>query len=120
MQSGKIVPTFRQFFTSALSPRSTDSNGQQQQPPPQGEPEREPTQEEALEALDLLIEQDEFRKNELCANLNQVESHWVITVLSSVGIQLRTIRGMEILRLLDKAGLGKHGHSLGRILDRRV
>jgi|GEM_PF-7118390 len=119
MQSGKIAPTFRQFFTAALSPKSTDSNSQQQQQP-QGEPEREPTQEEAVEALDLLTQQDDFRKNELRADLKQMEARWVITVFSKAGSQLRTIRGMEIVRLLDRAGLGKQGHSRGRILDRRV
>ncbi len=119
MQSGKIAPTFRAFFTQALSPKGTDSNSQQQQQP-EREPDREPTQEEAVEALDLLTQQEEFRKNELRADLKQLEQRWVITVRNRNGDQLRTIRGVEIIRLLDKSGLGKKGHSVGRILDRRV
>lgn len=119
MQSGRIAPIFRQFFTAALSPKNTDANaGQQQQP--QGEPEREPTHEEALEALDRLTQQEEFQKNSLRAELLQIEGRWVIAVSSDKGVRLRTIRGSEIVRLLDKAGLGKSGHSPGRILDRRV
>lgn len=119
MQSGRIAPIFRQFFTAALSPKNTDANSQQQQQY-QGEPQREPTHEEALEALDLLTQQEDFQKNSLRAELMQLEERWVITVFASSGAQLRTIRGMEIVRLLDKSGLGKKGHSRGRILDRRV
>ena len=119
MQSGKISPTFRSFFTAALSPKNTDANSQQQQQP-QGESDREPTQEEAVEALDLLSQPEEFRKNQLRADLKQVESRWVISIFASNGTQLRTIRGTEIVRLLDRSGLGKSGHSVGRILDRRV
>jgi hypothetical protein len=118
MQSGKIAPIFRQFFTAALNPNRTDSNAEQRQS--QGEPEREPTHEEALEALDLLTQQEEFQKNDLRAELKQLEGRWMISVLNRAGAQLRMIRGMEIVRLLDKAGLGKKGHSRGRILDRRV
>ena len=118
MQSGRIAPTFRQIFTSVLTPKHTDSNSNQQQP--QGEPEREPTKEEALEALDRLTQQDEFQKNSLRAELLQVDNRWVIQVSDAKGNALRTIRGMEIVRLLDKAGLGKSGPSRGRILDRRV
>lgn len=117
MQSGRIAPTFRQIFTAALSPRNADSNSQQQ---PQGEPEREPSHEEALEALDRLTQQDEFQKNSLRAELMQVDGRWMIQVNDSRGAQLRVIRGLEIMRLLDKSGLGKAGPSRGRILDRRV
>lgn len=119
MQSGRIAPTFRQIFTAALTPRQTDSNSQQQQQP-QGEPEREPTHEEALEALDRLTQQEEFQKNSLRAELLQVDGRWMIQVSDAKGNSLRTIRGMEIVRLLDKAGLGKTGPNRGRILDRRV
>jgi len=118
MQSGKIVPIFRQFFTAALSPKNPDSNSQQKQS--QGEAEREPSREEALEALDALSQQEEFQKNELRAELKQIEGRWVISVITAMGGQLRLIRGSEIVRLLDKAALGKKGHSVGRILDRRV
>ncbi len=118
MQSGRIAPTFRQIFSAALTPKNTDSNSQQQQQ--HGEPQREPTHEEALEAMDLLSQQEEFQQNALRASLLQAEGRWMISVCDQRGNQLRTIRGMEIVRLLDKAGLGKKGPSRGRILDRRI
>ena len=119
MQSGRIAPTFRQIFTAALTPRQTDSNSQQQQQH-QGEPEREPTHQEALEALDRLTQQEEFQKNSLRAELIQLDGRWMIQVSDAKGTALRSIRGSEILRLLDKSNTGKTGPSRGRILDRRV
>lgn len=118
MQSGKIAPTFRQIFSAALRPKNADTNSQQHGQ--QREPEREPSHEEALEALDLLTQQDEFQRNALRADLSESEGRWVISVCDGKGNQLRVIRGVEIVRLLDRAGLGKAGPSRGRILDRRV
>ncbi len=119
MQSGKIAPIFRHFFGEPMSAKSaTDSHSQQQQK--QREPEREPTPEEALEALDLLSHQEEFQKNSLRAELRVLESRQSIIVSNSQGTQLRVIRGMDILRILETAKLGHKGARRGRILDRRV
>lgn len=120
MQSGKIAPIFRQFFSEATSTKSaTDSHSQQQQKQ-KGEPEREPTQEEALEALDLLSQQEEFQKNSLRAELRLSEGRHTILICNALGAQLKVIRGAEIMRILDGSGLGRKGPHLGRILDRRV
>ena len=98
---------------------ATDSNSQQKQNP-EKEPEQEPTHEEALEALDKLTQQDEFQKNTLRAELRQADGRFTIFVCNQAGIQLRVIRGREILRLLDGNGPGSKTAHLGRILDRRV
>jgi hypothetical protein len=120
MQSGRIPPVFRQFFQSTLSAKSaTDSHSQQKQDP-EREPEREPTREEALAALELLTQQDEFRKNSLKGQLQELEGRFLILVTNAFGAPLKTIRGMEILRVLDGAGKGSKTAHLGRILDRRV
>lgn len=119
MQSGKIAPIFRHFFTEPLrSKGATDSNSQQQQP--QGEREREPTEEEALEALDLLTQQEEFQKNSLRAELRTIDGRRSILVTNSQGTQLKVIRGMDIVRMLETSRLGAKGTRLGRILDRRI
>lgn len=118
MQSGRIAPIFRHFFNNALSAKNaTDSHSQQKQNP-EKEPEREPTREEALEALDRLTQQDEFVRNSLRAELRTVDGRFCIFVTNRDGVQLRVIRGGEILRLLD--GVGAKTAHLGRILDRRV
>jgi hypothetical protein len=117
MQSGKIAPVFRQIFQQTLGAKSaTDSHSQQNQQQPRKEPEREPTEAEALEALDRLTQQDEFQRNALRAELRQVDGRYHIFVTNAAGVQLRAIRGSEILRLLD----GGAGAQRGRILDRRV
>lgn len=119
MQSGKISPIFRQFFGQTQSAKSaTDSNSQQRQE--YKEPEREPTQEEALAALDLLTHQDEFEKNSLRAELRIIDGRHAIIVSNPSGGQLRVIRGMDIIRLLQASLLGNKGHTIGRILDRRI
>jgi len=118
MQSGKIAPVFRQIFTATLGAKNaTDSHSQHKQQPDK-EPEREPTHEEALEALDRLTQQEEFQKNALRAELRVVEGRFCIFVTNGAGIQLKSIRGPEILRLLD--GAGARGAHRGSILDRRV
>jgi hypothetical protein len=119
MQSGRIAPIFRQFFGGTLSAKNpTDSQSQQKQR--EGEPEREPTREEALEALDRLSQQEEFQKNSLRAELRQLEGRNAILVTNTQGMQVKVIRGGEILRLLESAGGGRSALHLGRILDRRV
>jgi len=118
MQSGRIAPVFRQIFQNTLSAKNATDSHSQQKDQTQKEPEREPTREEAVEALDVLTQQDEFLRNALRAELQQVDGRFQILVCNSHGTQLRAIRGMEIVRLLD--GKGAKGAQRGRILDRRV
>lgn len=119
MQSGKILPVVRQFFTSGLTTRSaTDSQSQNKHPYEQ--PEREPTKEEAEAALKALQVQEEFVKNGLVAELKILEGKFVILVTDSKGTNLRTLKGREILRALDGMAFAKSGAYLGRILDRRI
>lgn len=120
MQSGKIAPIIRQFFTGAVSPKGQSDSHSQQKQHPEKEPEREPTKEEALEAFDKLTQQEEFQKNHLRAELRLVEGRHQIAVLNASGAQLRLIRGIEIVRLLETGDSGRKGAHLGRILDRRI
>ncbi|MCP5762529.1 hypothetical protein NL346_28465, partial [Klebsiella pneumoniae] len=73
----------------------------QQKHEPQKEPEREPTREEALEALDKLTQQEEFQKNALRAEIREVDGRFCLFVSNGAGVQLKVIKGAEILRLLD-------------------
>ncbi len=120
MQSGKILPIIRQFFATPVSTkRSTDSDAGGKNPYEQ--PQREPTEEEALAALALLREEEEFLKSGLRAELTKEEGQLVILVSRSDGVQVRSIRGFEIVRLLQTSfPAGAKGKQLGRILDRRV
>lgn len=120
MQSGRIAPVFRQFFNGISNAKSaTDSDSHPQQKQQEAKDEREPSKEEALQALDVLSQQDEFQKNLLRAELRLDENRYTILVSSAAGISLRTIRGPEVFRILD-AGKGKQAAFRGRILDRRI
>jgi hypothetical protein len=120
MQSGRIMPVIRQFFSSQVQGnRPMDSHagqGGQQQPPP----EKEPTREEVQAALEALTGQEEFRKQNLKAFLKEIEGRFVIAVFDSNDHPLKMIAGQEIFRVLGGKVLGREGHVLGRILDRRV
>ena len=118
MQSGKIGPVFRQIFQSTLSAKNATDSHSQQRGESEKERERDATREEALEALDRLSQQDEFQRNALRAELRVVDGTHCIFVFNSAGLQLRAIRGREILRILEGAA-AKKAH-LGQILDRRV
>jgi hypothetical protein len=119
MQSGRIAPVFRQFFTGALGTKNaTDSNPQQQQQQPEKEPDREPTRDEVLQALELLIQHDEFRKNALRAEVREEEGRFFLLVFNAAGAQLRAIRGQEIFRLINNQVA--QGPRRGQILDRRI
>lgn len=118
MQSGRIAPVLRQFFSGNVSAKSaTDRDAQNQQKQPQKE--REPSHEEALAALDLLTQQEEFAKALLKAELQFLDGRYSILVSNASGAALRTIRGEEVLRILD-AGKGQQTAFRGRILDRRI
>jgi hypothetical protein len=120
MQSGRIAPVFRQFFNGISNAKSaTDSDSHSSKQQQNAKDEREPTREEALQALDVLSQQDEFQKNLLRAELQSDDSRFTILVTNASGVSLRTIRGPEVLRILD-AGKGKQAAFRGRILDRRI
>ena len=119
MQSGRVLPIIRQFFTSPVSTKSaTDrdsGNSQQQQ-----KQEREPTDEETKRAFEHLLQQEEFKLQGLVAEMRLIEGRSCIVVLDKNGNQLRVIKGPAVLKLLETSVLGKNGHYLGRILDRRI
>ncbi len=119
MQSGRIMPVIRQFFSASTqqakpSLDSNSGNGNQG-----GHPEREPTREEALAAMEVLSQQEEFHRQGLIAQLEIIENRFCINVVDGRGNKLRQIRGAEILRVLstNTPGLSR---TLGHILDRRV
>ncbi|HEY8278134.1 MAG TPA: hypothetical protein VIH99_00835 [Bdellovibrionota bacterium] len=119
MQSGRIAPVFRQILNNTLSAKSaTDSSSQQKEQ--QQQAQREPTKDEAEEALGMLAQQEEFQKNALSAKLEEQDGRLVITVFNKNGAQLKVLRGAEILRILEISRLGHKGPYLGRILDRRI
>lgn len=120
MQSGRIMPVIRQFFGSQVQgKRSLDSHSNQNSNQ-QGQSEREPTREEAQAAMELLVGQEEFKKQNLVADLKTIDGRFTIAVTDHSGHPLKVISGTAILRLLAGASLGREGHVLGRILDRRV
>ena len=91
MQSGRISPVFRQFFQGVTGGKSaTDSQSGNKQGQKQ-EPDREPNREDSLEALDLLTQEEEFQKNALKAELREIEGKFCISVMNSMGAQLRKI-----------------------------
>ncbi|MGE3261484.1 MAG: hypothetical protein AB7K68_06875 [Bacteriovoracia bacterium] len=118
MQSGRVLPVIRQFFTTTLTAKSaTDSHSQNQQ---KREQEREPTEEEAKAAFEFLLQQEEFKAKGLKVELQFLEGRQCIVVSDNAGVQLRVIKGSAILRVLESTILGKDGQMRGRILDRRL
>jgi uncharacterized lipoprotein len=118
MQSGRVLPVIRQFFTTSLTAKSaTDSNPQNQQ---QKQQERDPSEEEAKAAFQLLLEQEEFKAQGLTVEMKTIEGKPCIIVCDSTGTQLRMIKGQAILKVLQTTVLGKDAHFRGRILDRRL
>lgn len=118
MQSGRISPIFRQFFSTALTSKgATDSNSQNQN---QHQQDREPSDEEAKAAFEFLLSQEELKAQGLQVELQTVDGRHSIVVSDRSGTPLRTIKGMGIVRVLETRALGKTGHQLGRILDRRL
>lgn len=118
MQSGRVMPVLRQFFTSSLTSKTNkDANSQNQQ---SGGREREPTDEETRKAFDFLLQQEEFKTQGLKVELQTIEERLCIVVSDFNGNQVRTIRGPSILRVLENTALGNSAHFRGRILDRRL
>lgn len=117
MQSGRILPTFRQFFTAAAKTggANKDSNSQQGQQ----QAERDATEEEARRAAELLQGSDEFKKSGLTARAGSQEDRPVIFVTDGNGNALRMIQSPEIVRILLSLGLPQAPRQ-GRILDRRI
>src|SRR3989338_3563364 len=120
MQSGRISPLIRNFFSPSItSKKNTDSEtgGRNQYEQPQ----RQPTREEAELALSMLSGQEEFQKQGLTAVLRMEDNILIIAVSNAKGIVLRSIRGPEIVRLLEaSSSAGDKSLHIGRILDRRI
>lgn len=116
MQSGRILPVFRQFFSTATkagqSHRDSDSQGQ-------SSPERDASEEEARRAMELLSESEEFKKNQISVGLELQGGRPTLVVRDRAGLTLRVLQGPEILRLLQSMG-SPQAPRQGRILDRRI
>lgn len=119
MQSGKILPVFRQFFSSAVQPKGAqkDSHSGYQN---SEQNHREPTEEEIFQALEVLNAQEEIQASGLKAVAERVQGKINLMMKDSHGATLRVLRAADIHRvlLLSKAGTG--GSQIGRILDRRI
>jgi hypothetical protein len=116
MQSGRILPTFRQFFIAAKAGNANrDSSSQQGRQ----QAERDATEEEAQRAAEILQGSDEFKKSGLTAKAGSQEGRFVVFVSDSDGNALRMIQSPEIVRILLSLGMPQ-APRLGRILDRRI
>lgn len=119
MQSGRILPTFRSFLANSTSARATERDAHSKKDQHES-PKRQPKKEEALEAIELISQQEFFQRNGLKAELIQVDSIFVISIKDSGGTPIRSIRGEEILRLLEECRQSAAKAHLGSILDRRI
>jgi uncharacterized FlaG/YvyC family protein len=117
MQSGRILPTFRQFFNASAKAGSANKDPNSQQS--QQQAERDATEEEAQRAAEILQNSDEFKKSGLTAKAGSQEGRPVIFVNDSSGNALRMIRSPEIVRILLSLGMPQAPRQ-GRILDRRI
>jgi hypothetical protein len=117
MQSGRILPTFRQFFNASAKAGNTnrDSNSQQGQQ----QAERDATEEEARRAADLLQNSDEFKKNGISVKAGVENNRYVLVVSDRNGNALRVIQSPEVVRILLSFGMPQASRQ-GRILDRRI
>lgn len=119
MQSGKILPVVRQFFS--VAPKA--GNAHRDADPQQGQqrsPERDATEEEAARAAELLSGSEEFKKSGLTARVVSHNGKAALTVCDRSGTQLRMIQNHEILRILISSIGEPKGPRQGRILDRRI
>lgn len=117
MQSGRVLPSFRQIFSNLKTNSSTkDSNSQSGYG---GSPERDATEEEAKQAAEILSASDEFKKNELTVTAAQQYGKFVLLVADRHGALLRVIRSPEIVKVLLVTGTPESPRQ-GRILDRRI
>jgi hypothetical protein len=117
MQSGKILPVFRQFFSSTLKTGNShrDANSQQGYQ----DPERDASEEEARKAAELLQESEEFRKNGLSVKFEWRNGRTALVVSDREGHVLRVVQSREIARLAFSLSPGAFARA-GRILDRRI
>lgn len=118
MQSGRILPTFRQFFNASKKAGTADRDPGSQQNGHQ-QAERDATEEEARRAAEVLQGSDEFKNNGLIAKAGLREGRQVVLVSDRGGNALRVIPGPEIVRILLSFGLPQAPRQ-GRILDRRI
>lgn len=117
MQTGKISPIFRFFMgTKKLDNSNKDSSSQQNF---HDSPQQEPTDEELLQAIEILNDSEEFKKNGLrCFAVTENEKR-AISVKNSLGTQVRVIPGSEIYRTIATVHASERNRH-GRILDRRI
>jgi hypothetical protein len=118
MVSNRIPPLVRSFFTTTTTIGRTDKDSSSHQGGAGGQPDRDATEEEAKRALELLSSSEEFQKNALSAELSMAPGFPLIVVKNASGMILRSLRGKEILRLLEARP--REGTHTGRLLDRRI
>jgi hypothetical protein len=119
MQSGRILPTFRQFFATAQKADSANRDSNSQQGQQHRQPERDATEEEAKRAAELLQNSEEFKNNGILVKAAVIDGHHVLQVMDRNGNPLRVIQSPEIVRILLSFGMPQASRQ-GRILDRRI
>jgi hypothetical protein len=88
--------------------------------------ERQPSEDEAKKAFQILLELESIKKNNLSVELKTDDSVqgtavFVILVKDASGALLRGIRGPDILKIVEQGPEKKSEHpENGRILDRRI
>ena len=117
MQSGRILPVFRQFFSTALRTGNSHRDSSSQQGYQQ--PERDASEEEARKVMELLQELEEFQKNGLSVKFEWKNDRTALVVSDREGHVLRVVQSQEITRLVFSLSPGASARA-GRILDRRI
>lgn len=119
MQSGKILPVIRQFFGTAIEPKAGKKDSQSGYQNSQ-ENNREPTEEEIFQALEILNAQEEIQSSGLSAVAEKVQGKVALMMRDSHGTVLRVLRAADVHRILSTGKVGGKGNQIGRILDRRI
>ena len=118
MVSNRLPPIVRTFFRAQAPAAAYTQRDPQGQGEGYSQAERDATEEEARRALEALQSSEEFQKNELRAELSFAAGYALIVVKNSEGTPLRSLRGREILRLLEAPAPGTAVRS-GRLFDQR-
>lgn len=101
---------------------SRDRDTQKEQPSQRDPDDRNPTQEEAQQALQALLEMEQVKSSGLSAEVANEEGAVVILVKNASGAVLKTLRRADVIRLLSPAAGATRAApgGTGRILDRRI
>ena len=121
MDSGRIMPVIRNFFGQTVSIKGNDRERSSKDNPQQDQQKKEqqPSKEDAAHALAFLKSQETFIKAGLKAEVRELDGIFIIQVTDNQGSIVKTIRGVDLWRLLAQ-GKSTERDPVGHILDRRL